>query len=154
MAVARACGVGGPRIAGPPEERGHLVLDRALEDELGAETAELAQLVGTADPVDQGGEHLDAIYLPVRPDGPKEGVLVAWGFTTDGDRVLLDVCLGARERTEDWLDLGHGLIRRGLRSPLLVVTDGAPDPWNADGGPAGGQFATNGSGQSVGTRSP
>jgi putative transposase len=69
---------------------------------------------------------LDAIYLPVRPDGPKEGVLVAWGFTTDGDRVLLDVCLGQRERTEDWLDLGRGLTRRGLRSPLLVATDGAP----------------------------
>ena len=69
---------------------------------------------------------LDAIYLPVRPEGPKEGVLVAWGFTTDGERVLLDVCLGQRERVEDWLDLGEGLIRRGLRSPLLVVTDGAP----------------------------
>jgi putative transposase len=69
---------------------------------------------------------LDAIYLPVRPDGPKEGVLVAWGFTTDGERILLDVCLGARERTEDWLDLGQGLIARGLRSPLLVVSDGAP----------------------------
>ena len=69
---------------------------------------------------------LDAIYLPVRPAGPKEGVLVAWGFTTDGERVLLDVCLGQRERVEDWLDLGQGLIARGLRSPLLVVTDGAP----------------------------
>jgi transposase-like protein len=62
----------------------------------------------------------------VRPDGPKEGVLVAWGFTTDGARVLLDVSLGQRERVEDWLDLGRGLIKRGLRSPLLVVTDGAP----------------------------
>ena len=69
---------------------------------------------------------MDAIYLPVRPDGPKEGVLVAWGFTTDGSRVLLDVSLGQRERVEDWLDLGRGLARRGLRSPLLVVTDGAP----------------------------
>ena len=69
---------------------------------------------------------LDAIYLPVRPDGPKEGVLVAWGFTVDGERVLLDVCLGQRERVEDWLDLGQGLLRRGLRSPLLVVGDGAP----------------------------
>ena len=69
---------------------------------------------------------MDAIYLPVRPEGPKEGVLVAWGFTVDGERVLLDVCLGQRERTEDWLDLGQGLIRRGLRSPLLVVSDGAP----------------------------
>ena len=69
---------------------------------------------------------MDAIYLPVRPEGPREGVLVAWGFTTDGERILLDVCLGARERTEDWLDLGQGLIARGLRSPLLVVSDGAP----------------------------
>ena len=68
----------------------------------------------------------DAIYLPVRTEGPREGVLVAWGYTTEGRRVLLDVCLGARERTEDWLDLGRGLIRRGLRSPLLVVSDGAP----------------------------
>ena len=69
---------------------------------------------------------MDAIYLPVRPEGPREGVLVAWGFTTDGERILLDVCLGARERTEDWLDLGQGLIARGLRGPLLVVSDGAP----------------------------
>ncbi|MGD8486491.1 MAG: IS256 family transposase [Chloroflexota bacterium] len=69
---------------------------------------------------------LDAIYLPVRPDGPKEGVLVAWGFTTTGERVLLDVCLGQRERHEDWLELGRGLTARGLRSPLLVVADGAP----------------------------
>ena len=69
---------------------------------------------------------MDAIYLPVRPEGPKEGVLVAWGFTTEGARVLVDVCLGQRERTEDWLDLGRGLMARGLRSPLLVVSDGAP----------------------------
>jgi putative transposase len=69
---------------------------------------------------------MDAIYLPVRPDGPREGVLVAWGFTTDGERVLLDVCLGARERVEDWLDLGRRLISRSLRSPLLVISDGAP----------------------------
>ena len=51
---------------------------------------------------------------------------MAWGFTTDGQRVLLDVSLGQRERLEDWLELGRGLLRRGLRSPLLVVSDGAP----------------------------
>ena len=68
----------------------------------------------------------DAIYLPVRPDGPKEGVLVAWGFTLSGERVLLDVALGQRERLEDWLELGRGLVARGLPDPLLVVADGAP----------------------------
>lgn len=48
-------------------------------------------------------------------------MLVAWGFTTEGERVLLAVCLGQSERTEDWLDLGRGLIRRGLRGPLLIA---------------------------------
>lgn len=69
---------------------------------------------------------LDAIYLPTRPSGAKEGVLVAWGYTLAGERVLLDVSLGQRERHEDWLELGRGLARRGLAAPLLVGSDGAP----------------------------
>jgi len=60
---------------------------------------------------------LDAIYLPTRPSGAKGGVLVAWGYTKAGERVLLDVCLGLRERHEDRLEMGRGLTRRGLRSP-------------------------------------
>src|SRR4051812_2029823 len=69
---------------------------------------------------------LDAVFLSVRPDGPKEGVLVAWGFTEEGERVLLQVMLGMRESHEDWLALGRDLIARGLGAPLLVVADGAP----------------------------
>jgi transposase-like protein len=52
-------------------------------------------------------------------------VLVAWGYET-GRRVLLDVVLGQRERHEDWLEMGRDLVRRGLRAPMLVVTDAAP----------------------------
>jgi putative transposase len=69
---------------------------------------------------------LDAVFLPVRPNGPKEGVLVAWGFTEQGERVLLAVMLGMRESHEDWLELGRDLIARGLGAPLLIVADGAP----------------------------
>jgi putative transposase len=69
---------------------------------------------------------LDAVFLSVRPDGPKEGVLVAWGFTEEGERVLLSVMLGMRESHEDWLALGRDLIARGLGAPLLIVADGAP----------------------------
>jgi hypothetical protein len=39
---------------------------------------------------------LDATYLAVWPDGPKEDVLVAWGFTVSGERLLLSVVLGMR----------------------------------------------------------
>jgi putative transposase len=72
------------------------------------------------------GLFLDAVFLSVRPDGPKEGVLVAWGFTEDGERVLLTVMLGMRESHEDWLELGRDLIARGLGAPMLIVADGAP----------------------------
>ena len=69
---------------------------------------------------------LDAVFLSVRSDGPKEGVLVAWGFSEDGERVLLAVMLGMREAHEDWLALARDLIARGLGAPLLIVADGAP----------------------------
>src|SRR5512133_2551174 len=69
---------------------------------------------------------LDATFISVRPSGPKEGVLVAWGFSADGERVLLSVMLGMRESSEDWLALARDLIGRGLGAPLLVVADGAP----------------------------
>jgi hypothetical protein len=69
---------------------------------------------------------LDAVFLAVRPNGPREGVLVGWGFTEQGERVLLSVMLAMREAHEDWLALGRDLIARGLGAPLLVVADGAP----------------------------
>src|ERR1700760_1190629 len=69
---------------------------------------------------------LDATFIAVRPDGPKEGVQVAWGFTEDGERVLLAVSLGMRESFEDWQTLGRDLIARGLGAPMLIVADGAP----------------------------
>jgi putative transposase len=69
---------------------------------------------------------LDATFISVRPSGPKEGVLVAWGFTEAGERVLLAVTLGMRESFEDWQALGRDLIARGLGAPMLIVADGAP----------------------------
>ena len=69
---------------------------------------------------------LDATFIAVRPDGPKEGVQVAWGFTEDGERVLLAVSLGMRESFEDGQALGRDLISRGLGAPMLIVADGAP----------------------------
>ncbi len=75
---------------------------------------------------------LDAVYLKLRPeDTPAEGVLVAWGVTLEGRKVLLGLGLGSRESYEDWLDFGRDLIARGLRSPALLIADGAPGLWKA-----------------------
>jgi putative transposase len=75
---------------------------------------------------------LDAIYLKLRPDDiPAEGVLVCWGVTLEGRKVLLGLQLGSRESYESWLAFGRDLIDRGLRAPALVIADGAPGIWKA-----------------------
>jgi transposase-like protein len=75
---------------------------------------------------------LDALYLKLRPDDePAEGVLVAWGVTLEGRKVLLGLALGSRESYENWLAFGRDLIERGLRAPGLVIADGAPGIWKA-----------------------
>jgi transposase-like protein len=63
---------------------------------------------------------LDAVYLKLRPDDtPAEGVLVAWGVTLEGRKVLLGLQLGSRERYEHWLDFGRDLFARD--SPFLTL---------------------------------
>jgi putative transposase len=76
--------------------------------------------------------YLDAIYLKLRPDDePAEGVLVAWGITLEGRKVLLGLQLGSRESYDSWLDFGRDLKARGMRPPALIVADGAPGIWKA-----------------------
>jgi putative transposase len=75
---------------------------------------------------------LDAIYLKLRPDDePAEGVLVCWGVTLEGRKVLLGLALGSRESYDSWLAFGRDLQARGLRAPALVIADGAPGIWKA-----------------------
>jgi len=75
---------------------------------------------------------LDAIYLKLHPDDTSaEGVLVAWGVTLEGRKVLLGLQLGSRERYENWLAFGRDLIARGMNCPGLVCADGAPGLWKA-----------------------
>ena len=75
---------------------------------------------------------LDAIYLKLRPDDtPAEGVLVCWGVTLEGRKVLLGLALGSRESYDGWLAFGRDMIARGLRAPALVIADGAPGIWKA-----------------------
>jgi putative transposase len=75
---------------------------------------------------------LDAIYLKLHPDDtPAEGVLVCWGVTLEGRKILLGLALGSRESYDSWLEFGRDMIGRGLRAPALVIADGAPGIWKA-----------------------
>lgn len=67
---------------------------------------------------------LDAIYLALRQGSKeKEGVLCAYGILESGKKVLLHLALGSRESYEAWLSFLHDMVSRGLREPLLVVSD-------------------------------
>ena len=70
---------------------------------------------------------LDAIYLPVRQDSnEEEGILAAYGILGGGKRVLIHLALGNRESYDNWMDFLRNMIGRGLRAPLMAISDGAP----------------------------
>jgi len=69
----------------------------------------------------------DAVYESLRRQaGCREGILVTWAILSDGSKVLVHLSLGNKERYEDWLEHFRDLVRRGLKTPLTVTTDGAP----------------------------
>ncbi len=70
---------------------------------------------------------LDGIYLAMRQGtNEKEGVLCAYGITSDGKKILLHLALGEKESYPAWLSFMHDMTERGLVSPLLIIHDGNP----------------------------
>jgi len=53
-----------------------------------------------------------------------EPVLVAWGIDTAGKPHLLGLEPGSSESTDAWAAFLRGMVKRGLRPPLLVISDG------------------------------
>jgi putative transposase len=80
---------------------------------------------------DLSGLRLDYLFLDgtnfrFHPHAPAEPVLVAWGIDTDGKPHLVGLAAAAGESTDAWRDFLDELVARGLVSPLLVISDGAP----------------------------
>jgi putative transposase len=70
---------------------------------------------------------LDAVYESLRRQGNvKEALLCAWAICRDGSKVLLHMALGNKESVSAWRDFIRNMTRRGLATPTLVATDGAP----------------------------
>ena len=67
---------------------------------------------------------VDGSFFRMHPGAPAEPVLVAWGITSAGKPVFLGLEPGSTESHDAWAGFFGGLKDRGLRDPLLVVTDG------------------------------
>jgi putative transposase len=69
---------------------------------------------------------LDASFFRMHPGSPAEPVLAAWGITTEGKPAFIGLGPGTGESFDAWKDFLADLRDRGLASPLLVISDGAP----------------------------
>jgi transposase-like protein len=69
---------------------------------------------------------LDGSHFKMHDGSRAEPVLIAYGTTTVGQPVLLAVAPGGDESHDAWADFLDDLKGRGLRPPLLVISDGAP----------------------------
>jgi putative transposase len=76
---------------------------------------------------------LDASFFRMHPGSPAEPVLAAWGITTEGKPAFIGLAPGTGESADAWHDFLTDLKDRGLASPLLVISDGAPGLISATG---------------------
>jgi putative transposase len=74
---------------------------------------------------------LDGSMFKMHPGARAEPVLAAWGITTTGAPVFVALAAGGSESTDAWGDFLDELKTRGLRPPLLVISDGAAGLINA-----------------------
>jgi len=122
-------------------------VENTLADALGAEAAlskstvsRVCQAIGEqfeawrARPLD--GVVLDYLFLDasmftMHPGARPEPVLAAWGIDTEGKPVFVALAPGGSESADAWGGFLDELAGRGLRPPLLVISDGAAGLINA-----------------------
>jgi putative transposase len=73
----------------------------------------------------------DASMFKMHPGARAEPVLAAWGITAEGAPVFVALAAGGAESTDAWGEFLDELTGRGLRPPLLVISDGAAGLINA-----------------------
>ena len=75
----------------------------------------------------------DGIHFNIRLDEGRLCCLVLVGVRADGTKELVAVADGQRESGDAWAELLRDLRRRGMRSPVVMVGDGALGLWRALG---------------------
>jgi putative transposase len=73
----------------------------------------------------------DGIHVNIRPEEGKLCLLVMIGVRIDGRKELTALAPGYRESAESWADLLRDCARRGMRTPVLAMGDGALGFWSA-----------------------
>lgn len=70
---------------------------------------------------------IDGVYEAVRPYiQSNEAILVAYGITIEGRKILLHMELGNKESYDFCKEFLRNMVKRGLNLPLGITSDGAP----------------------------
>ena len=68
---------------------------------------------------------VDGVYEAIRKYTRNQGILCAWGIMSDGRKEILHLMAVESESTESWKVFFEDMTNRGLRQPLLVISDGS-----------------------------
>ena len=70
---------------------------------------------------------VDGVYESLRRmTGRKEAILCAWGILATGEKIILHLSLGNRKNCQIWTEFFREMQNRGLRVPMLIISDGGP----------------------------
>src|SRR4029453_18207936 len=106
---------------------GHFLLSQSAVSEIAESLAEEYEAFRTRDLRQEPVAYLfiDTVYEPLRRWGQKTGVLCVWAICEDGRKVLLSLSTANSESFERWREVLRNLVKRGLRPPATITTDGA-----------------------------
>ena len=106
---------------------GHFLVSQSTVSEIAESLAEEYEAFRTRDLRQEPVAYLfiDTVYEPLRRWGQKTGVLCVWAICEDGRKVLLSLSTANSESFESCREVLRALVKRGLRPPATITTDGA-----------------------------
>ncbi|MBM4256796.1 MAG: IS256 family transposase [Deltaproteobacteria bacterium] len=106
---------------------GHFVLGKSTVSEISATLSEEYEAWRTRDLSQETVTYLfiDTVYEPLRRWGQKTGILCVWAICEDGRKVLVHLSTTNSESYESCVDVLRELVKRGMRTPITITTDGA-----------------------------
>ncbi len=106
---------------------GHFVLGKSTVSELSGTLSDEYEAWRTRDLSQETVTYLfiDTVYEPLRRWGQKTGILCVWAICEDGRKVLVSLSTTNSESYESCVEVLRGLIKRGMRTPVTITTDGA-----------------------------
>jgi transposase-like protein len=84
--------------------------------------------LSTIDPVYM---FVDAVFESVRKLTNNQAIFCAWAITSSGEKIMLSLSVATAETTEAWSCFFEEMIKRGLRQPVMLISDGAQSIINA-----------------------